>query len=156
GLGAELLDAAAATVAHAGAQAADELVHRLGEAAPVRDPALDPLGDQLHVGGGLGLEVAVLAAGPHGPHRAHAPVLLVAAPLVKDDLARRLVGAGEQAADHHRVGAGGQGLGHVARVLDAAVRDDADVQLLDGAGAVGDRGDLGDTDAGHHAGGADR
>src|SRR5688572_1726729 len=115
-LGAQLVDGAAAGVAHARAQTAEELVDRLGEPAAVGHAPLDALGDQLAGLGHLGLEVAVLGAGAHGAQRAHAAVDLVAAPLVEDDLARRLVGAGEERADHHRVGPGGERLDHVARL----------------------------------------
>src|SRR6185312_14663265 len=155
-LGPELFAGPAAGVAHAGLHAADQLVKRLRQRAAVRDAPFDPLGDQLGVAGDLALEVAVAAAGAHGADRPHAPVHLVAAPLVQDDLARRLVGAGEQAADHDAVGAGRQRLGHVARVLDAAVGDDGDVLAGQRLGDVGDGGDLGDAHAGHDARGADR
>ena len=74
----------------------------------------------------LGLEVAVGAAVGHRAERAHAAVDLVRAALVEDDLAGRLVGAGEERADHHASRAGGERLGDVARVLDAAVGDDRD------------------------------
>src|SRR2546423_1842198 len=78
----------------------------------------------------------------------NAAVNLVAPALVGDDLAGRRVGAGEERADHDGVGAGGEGLDEVARLLDAAVGDDGDVVLLRRLGAVGDGGDLGDAHAG--------
>jgi hypothetical protein len=54
------------------------------------------------------------------------------------------------------VGAGGDRLGDVARVLDAAVGDQRDVVLLQRARTVVDRRDLGDADAGDDARRADR
>ena len=49
------------------------------------------------------------------PQRAHAAVDLVATTLVKNQVARRLIGAGEKRADHHGVGARGDGFAGVAR-----------------------------------------
>src|SRR6185369_16143629 len=102
------------------------------------------------------LEVTILRARLHGADRSHAAILLVAAALIEDDLARRLVGAGEERADHDGVPAGGDRLGHVARVLDAAVGDDGLAVLLCRLGALVDGGDLGNADAGGDARGADR
>ena len=102
------------------------------------------------------LEVAVAAAAAHRADRAHAAVFLEAAALVEDQFAGALVGAGEQIADHRRAAANGQGLGDVARESDAAVGNDRHVVLRGGARAVHDGGDHRDTDAGHHAGCADR
>ena len=48
-----------------------------------------------------------------------------------------------------------QRLGHVAGILDAAVRDDRDAILLRHLVAVHDRRDLRHADTGHHTGGAD-
>src|SRR6266545_3776038 len=59
GARAQLVDVAAADVAHAGAQAADELVDRLRERAAVGHAALDALGHEL-VGRDVALEVAIL------------------------------------------------------------------------------------------------
>src|ERR1043165_4523676 len=92
----------------------------------------------------------------HGADRAHTAIRLERAALVEDRLARRFVGAGEKRADHHAVRAGGDGLGHVAGELDAAVADERHVVLLRGARAVEDRGDLRDAGAGDDARRADR
>ena len=104
----------------------------------------------------LGLEVAVGRAARHGADRAHAAVRLVGAALVEEHLARRLVGAGEQRADHGAVGAGGDRLGEVAGILDAAVADRRHAGGMAGLGGLDDRGELRHADARHHAGGADR
>ena len=116
--------------------------------------ALDAFGHQL-VGVGGVLEVAVLAALLHRADRAHAAVALVGAALEQLDLARRFLGAGEQAADHHRAGAGDQRLGDVAGVADAAVGDQRDA-ALEHLGHHRDRGDLRNADAGHDPRRADR
>ena len=62
-------------------------------------------------------------ASAHGAERAHAAIGLVGAALVELDLAGRFLGAGEQAADHHAVRAGGDRLGDVAGIADAAIGD---------------------------------
>src|SRR5215475_5781827 len=106
GLGVQLGDRGAAEVAHRRAQPADELVRRLAQRSLVRHAALDALGHELLRCLDVALEVAILRAVLHRADRAHAAVRLVAAALVQDDLAGRLVGAGEQRADHHRIRAG--------------------------------------------------
>ena len=160
GPGPQLLDGGAAGEPHAGAQAAGELGEHLVEAPFVGDHALDPLRHQLGQAAAAGaraavLEVAVGAAAGHGGERSHAAVGFEGAPLVEDGLAGALLGAGEERADHHRMGAGHQGLGHVAGELDAAVGNDGHVVSGRGARAVHDGGDLGDAGAGDDAGGAD-
>ncbi len=104
------------------------------------------------------LEVAVLRERPalHGAERAHAPVLLEALAVLHDDLAGRLLDAGQGVAEHHGVGAGGQRLGHVAGELHAAVGDDRHAVAPGDLGAVEDGRDLGHADAGDDPGGADR
>ena len=76
------------------------------------------------------LEVAVGRAFAHRADRAHAAVLLVRAALEQDDVAGRLLGAGEHAAHHHGRRAGRDRLRDVARVADAAVGDDRDAACL--------------------------
>ena len=116
-------------------QAADELVDDTADRALVGHAALDAFGHQLQGLAHFLLEVAVGRAARHGAERAHAAIGFVAAALIEEDLARALVGAGEQRADHHAVGAGGDRLGEVAGIFDAAVGDDRHVALarpLDG------------------------
>ena len=126
----------AAAVAHAGAQAADQLVHHRGDAAFVRDAPFDPFRHQLLACTPAGLEVelvlevAVAAAAAHRADRPHAAVLLEAAALVQNQLARALVGARKQVADHRRARADGERLGDVAGEADAAVGDHRDVVAL--------------------------
>jgi hypothetical protein len=98
------------------------------------------------------------SSGPWSPspsrQRTHAAVALVAAALEQLD-ARRFLGTGEQAADHHRRRTGGQRLADVAGVADAAVGDQRDA-VLQRLGHHVDGGDLRHADAGDDARGADR
>src|SRR6185503_2572465 len=104
----------------------------------------------------LVLEVAVAAAAPHRPDRAHAAVLLEAPALIQNQLAWALIRAGEQVADHRRARADGQGLRDVSGEADAAVGDHRDLVRLGRLGTVDDRSDHRDADAGHDAGRANR
>jgi hypothetical protein len=61
-------------------------------------------------------------------------------PLVKDGLAGRLFGAGEDAAHHHAAGTSGDGLGDVTRVADAAVGDQRHAAALERPGHAVDGG----------------
>src|SRR5204862_7876284 len=72
-----------AAIAHAGAQAAHQLVNHPGHAALVRDAALDPLRNELlgrvriallALEVGLVLEISIAAAFAHRAERAHAAV----------------------------------------------------------------------------------
>src|SRR5512138_3877041 len=101
----ELRDRLAAEVAHAAAEPAHELEDGHLDGALVRHAPLDALRDELVGVGHVRLEVAVLRPLLHGAEGAHAAVLLVAAALVEDHLARRLLGAGHERADHDRGGA---------------------------------------------------
>ena len=80
----------------------------------------------------------------------------VSSPLIENRFARALLGAGEQAADHHRVGARSQGFGDIAGIFDAAVGDDRHVVLRRRFGAAADGGDLRHADAGDDARRANR
>src|SRR5207248_2374978 len=103
-----LVDRRGAAVAHRLSQPADELVHDVLERALVADAPFDSLGDQLLDVLDVALEVAVLreAARLHRAERAHPAVLLEPLALHEHHVTRRLVGAGEHAAEHDRVGSG--------------------------------------------------
>src|SRR5438105_1646749 len=103
------LDGLGAAIAHRLAQSAHELVHDRRDRALVGHAPLDSFGDELVDVLDVTLEVAVLAeaARLHRAERAPAAVLLDALALDDENLAGRLVGAGEHAAEHHRVRAGG-------------------------------------------------
>src|SRR5579864_491548 len=146
----QLVDGRRAAVAHGLAQPTDELVHDRRERPLVRDAPLDALGHELVDVFDIVLEVAVLreAARLHGAERAHAAILLEALALMDDHLARRLVGACEHRAEHHRVGTRGDRLRDVAGGRDAAVADQGNVDRLCD---VVNRGDLRNADPGYHA-----
>ena len=153
----QVLDGAAARVAHAGLQAANHLVEHFAEGAFVGHAAHNAFGHKLLGVGLLVLEVAVLRAALHGLERAHAAVGLELAAFEDDGLAGSLVGAGHQAAHHDGAGACGEGLDDVAAVADAAVGDDGHVVavLLQGAAHLAHSRELRHADTGDDAGGAD-
>src|SRR3954463_2701397 len=97
----QLGDGGRAGVAHAGPQAAGELVGGAGQRAAVGHLALDPLGDELVVGEDVVGEVPVPAEGLvapallHGAQRAHAAVGLVLLAVGEHQLAGGLLDAGE-------------------------------------------------------------
>src|SRR5690349_4000746 len=157
----QVRDRLGADVTHGRAQAADQLVGDAGERATVGHLALDALRHQLVLGDVL-LEVAVLgvglrlAAGLHGAQRTHTAVRLVLLAVDEDQIAGALLGAGQQAAEHHAVGTGHDRLGDVARILDAAVGDDRNARRTAGPGGLHHGGDLRHADARDDPGRADR
>src|SRR5699024_12195843 len=60
-----------------------------------------------------------------------------------------------RSSDLDRLGAGDDGLGDVARLVEATVGDDRDPGRVGGERGVVDGGDLRGPDPGHHAGGAE-
>src|SRR5580698_3407923 len=142
----QVRDGSAAEITHAGAQSADELIDHGLERPAIGHATLDAFGDELGKAvlavafalhdafsrGGIArqviaaLEVTFSGALIHSSKRAHAAIAFEAASLVEDGFARALIDAGEERADHDGAGAGCDGLGDFARVLDAAVSDDGD------------------------------
>src|SRR6185503_6874025 len=120
-------DAAAAHVAHAAAQPPDHLEEHVEHGALVRYAPLDPFRHELLRRQLALLEVPVGAAVLHGGEAAHAAHHLEAPALEQERLARALLGASQHRAHHHARRAGGERLDRIARVLDAAVRDDGHV-----------------------------
>src|SRR5512132_4734507 len=153
-----LLDRGRAAVAHRLAQPTDALVEDVRDRALVRHAALDAFGDQLVDVLDVALEVAVLRvpARLHRAKRAHASVLLEALATREDPLARSLVRAREQAARHHRVGAGCDPLRDVAGGVEPAVADHRHTVALCRPRTLVDRCHLRNANPGHHARGADR
>ena len=96
------------------------------------------------------------AARGHRAERPHAAVALELLAVDEDELARALVAAREQRADHHRLRTGHDRLGDVAGVLQPAVGDDRDAGGCCGQRRLVDRGDLRYAHPGDDAGGADR
>src|SRR5438270_2694157 len=150
-----LLDRRRAAIAHRLAQPTDELVQDPRQRPLVGNAALDALRYELVDVLDVALEVAVArrAARAHGPERAHPAVFLEAFALLQHDLAGALVGAGEQRARHHRVGAGGDCLGDVPGRRETTVGDERNAR---DARAVVDGGHLRNPDAGDDARGANR
>jgi hypothetical protein len=148
GLGPDFLDRGATEVSHARANAAHELLNERDEAAFVRHASFDAFGNELFGVELVGfLEIAVGRALLHRPERAHAAIRLVRASLVKLGLAGRFFRAREEAADHHGVRAGGERLGDVARIADAAIGDQRHVGVRERFRDVRDGGDLRHADA---------
>ena len=75
----------------------------------------------------------------HGAQRSHAAIRFIRTSLIQLDFTGRLFGAGEQSAEHHRIRAGRDGLGHVARITDAAVGDQRHTGFGQRFRHVGDR-----------------
>src|SRR6266853_3522675 len=154
GLAAERLDIAHDAIAHATAQPTDHLEDHVRGRASVGHASLDTLGHELGRGDLTLLEVAIGGALLHGAETAHAADHLEAPALEQERLARTFLRAGEHRAHHHALGARGECLDQVARVLDAAVRDYRYVPRA--RHGVDDRRDLRDADAGDDARGANR
>src|SRR5215471_18268471 len=158
----QLGDGARAAVSHGHAQPAYQLVGDGGERPAIGNLSLDALRDQLVLAQHVVLEVPVLGVGltplpvAHRAEGAHAAVGLVLLAVDEDHLARALLTAGQQAAEHHGVRAGRDRLGYVAGVLQAAVADDRDSGRAGRQRRLVDRAHLRDADAGDDPGGADR
>ena len=135
-------DVLVAAGGHRGAQAA----HQVERAVVLVGGAEQDLLERAVLGG-----LDARAARERRVEGGHAPV---------EAAARRLVGARERRADHHRVGAAGERLRDVAAVAHAAVGDHLHVLarlehvLRAGRLHVGDRGGLRDADPEHAARGA--
>ncbi len=91
----------------------------------------------------------------HGGHGSHAAIDFKGAALVDFHFAGAFFGTGKQAAQHHSGGTGGDGLCHIAGILDTAICDDADAMLGSFVGTVCHGSYLGHADACHHPCGAD-
>src|SRR5450755_3689478 len=154
-----VFDAGAAAIVHRSPQATAHLEDDGHDRALVWHLAFDAFGYELgavEVALLLVLEIAVGRSLLHRADRAHAAIALVGATLVEDDFAGRLFGAGEGAAHHHRIGTRRDRLGEVAGKAYTAVGDQWHAAAPDRPGDRVDRHDLGHTDAGHDARGADR
>ena len=139
-------------VAHTGTNAANELEYGILHGSLVGNTSFHAFRNQLLR---IGLEVAVLAAVFHGCDGTHAAVYLVFSSLIQFKGSGALVTACEDASHHADVSAGGDSLGHVSGILDAAVRDDRNTVLLRNRIGIHDSCNLRNADTGNHAGGAD-
>src|SRR5665647_599693 len=90
-------------IAHAGAQAAEELENGFGYSAFIGGAAFNAFGNQLL---GVFLEITVTAALGHGAHGTHAAINFESAALEHDLFAGAFVGSGQQIAEHDDIGTG--------------------------------------------------
>src|SRR5688572_16292360 len=74
------------------------------------------------------LKVTLAGTLLHRAERAHTAIRLVGAPLIKLDLAGRLLRAGEQTTDHYSMRTGGKRLRHISGKADAAVPDQRNIR----------------------------
>src|SRR5690606_28944973 len=159
--GLELIDRASTDIEHRLTQPTDELVRDCRNRTAVRDLPFDALRDELVIAGHIGLEVAVLrvrgllAAGLHRTERTHAAVLLELLASLEDDLSRRLVGSGQERAEHHGIRPGDQRLGDITRVLQTTVGDHRDAGFTRSERGFVNGRHLRHTDAGYDTSGAD-
>ena len=151
----QILDGAAAGIAHRGLHAADQLVNDILGRPLERHLAFDTLGHQLHLVLDVGLEIAVGAAARHRADAAHAAIALIGAALIQEGFARRFGRARQQRADHDAAGARSQRLGDVTRRAQTAVGDHRHAMLVRFIGRIHDGGQLRHAHAGDDAGGAD-
>ena len=133
-------------------------MHDRDQAALVSHATLDALGHELLQLFRRVLEIAVcrtlrLAHGADGPHPA---IGFVGTPLVELDFTGRLLSAGKQATDHHRIGAGDERFRDVTGVADTAIGDQRNTAVAQRVRHLGDGRHLGYADACDDTGRADR
>src|SRR6266567_4954192 len=155
---AQFIDRGTPAIAHRCADSPHELMDHCDQRSLVRHAAFDALRHELLVFSlafGV-LEVAVGGTLLHRAQRSHATIALVRTPLKKLYLARRFLGACEQAPEHHAGRTRCNGLCDVARIANAAVGDERYVETGHAPQRIEDRRDLRHADAGNDARGADR
>src|SRR5271155_380800 len=102
------------------------------------------------------LEISLARTLRHRAQRSHAAVRFERPALVENRLAGALIDAGEERTDHHGIRARRNGLGHIARILDASVGNNRDSELPTRAKCLADSGNLRHARSRHHARGANR
>src|SRR5688572_21151747 len=122
----EVGDAPLAEVLKALPEALDDVGDEVERGPPVEDKPRHALG---HLDGAVAVEIAFAASLLHRLHGRHAAVLLHADAILVEELARRLLRSREEGAHHPRARPAGESLGERARVRDAAVGDDRQVEL---------------------------
>src|SRR5690606_13141351 len=156
GLVAHLFDGSATAVTHGRPYTADQLVDDRDDAALVGHAAFNAFRNQLvDVVAGI-LEIAIRGTVRHGTQAAHAAIGLVRTSLIQHDLTGSFLRAGEHATHHARRSACGQCLGDVARIANAAIRDQRNTGTLKRFRDIGNGRDLRHTHTGHNTRGADR
>src|SRR5258706_11739937 len=155
-VGLQLVDVFRAAISHSGSQSADHLIHEIAQRPAIRNAAFHTFGYQLAALLDAGLAVPVAGAFDHRSHATHAAIRFIPPPLVNHQFSGRFVQAREETAHHDRAGTGGDGLGDIAAMADAAVGDDRHAHLAGDARRFEDRRDLRHADAADNARRADR
>src|SRR5579859_1783321 len=116
-------DSGTASIAHRLAQATDQLIDQWSQHPFIGNARLDALGNQTAFLDDIVLEVAIFAetALLHGGNRTHAPVIFETLAARDNQLARTLIHARQQTAQHDGIRARRDSLSDVAGILDAAV-----------------------------------
>ena len=153
---AHVVDGLHAGVAHCGAQPSDHLVQDRSGRALIGNLAFDAFRDKLVAFADLFLEVTICRAARHCADRAHAAIAFVGASLEQEDFARCFVCACQHRTNHCAVCTCRDGLGQIARELNAAIGDDRIVGFRGFLGAIHYSGQLRNADPGNDARRADR
>jgi len=117
----QFLDRLRTTISHTGPETAHQLKYGILHTALIRHTALYAFRHQLLV---VLLEIAVLRSLRHGAQRAHPPVYLELTSLIDLRAAGRLLTPSQQRTQHDYIGACGDGLGNIARILDSSICND--------------------------------
>src|SRR5688572_15861582 len=120
---AKVIERGRARVAHAGAQAADQLVYVFAQRALVRYTAFDAFRNEF-AASVLTRGVAVHTIAFHRGQASHPAIFLEAAALIEHDFTRRFIQPRQHTPQHDRVTTHHDRLDDVAAELDAAIRND--------------------------------
>ena len=148
----QVINGLRSAVSHTGAQAANHLEDGVCQRSLVGHTAFHAFGNQFLL---ALLEITVLGTHGHGREAAHAAIDLEGTALIDFHGSGALLGTGQQAAQHNAASTRCQGLGDIAGILDAAVRDHAHAVFVSFFRTVGNGCDLRNTDTGNHTGRAD-
>ena len=150
--GAEVGKVFGTEVAHAGAQASNKLEDDIAQVATERDAAFDAFCDEFPRGV---LAVTVAGALAHGFEAAHAAVFFKCPSLIVYQIPRTFHRARQQRTQHDDVRTGGQCFDDVPGIADATIGNGRHAVLAADAAYLLDGGELGHTNTGNNAGGAD-
>ena len=143
-----VVDARAAKVTHRRAQTAHQLVNHGKHGALVGNATFDTFRHEFIDVGSRFLEIAIRRTSLHGTQRAHAAIGFVGTSLEQLNLARRFFGTGEQTTQHDCIRTGGNRLGDIAGITDAAIGDHRHTRAFERIGHILDGGDLRHTNTG--------
>ena len=114
-------------VAHTGTKSAEHLEYSVFHHALICHTALNTFRNQLLR---VRLEVTILTSVLHCRDGTHTTVNLVLSALIQLEGSRALVTSGKHASHHADITARSNGLGDISGVLDTAICDDRDTELL--------------------------